>query len=189
METPEGARSMRRIVCWCAVAAAVFAWGTSRAPGREIRIELAPTMVRNLSEVGDPAGLVDEQKLIIGPPVGKPSSIWRIESRHNKTYPHSAYVDLGAEKHLSTLWLFDTHNKGDVVISAGKPGAWREVATYDCGRYMHWAKVPLDLTSRYLRLTRMSAGAQFTEIAIYEYTPEAYRRMLERKAAEAKAKA
>jgi len=146
-------------------------------------------MVRNLSEVGDPAGLVDEQKLIIGPPVGKPSSIWRIESRHNKTYPHSAYVDLGAEKHLSTLWLFDTHNKGDVVISAGKPGAWREVATYDCGRYMHWAKVPLDLTSRYLRLTRMSAGAQFTEIAIYEYTPEAYRRMLERKAAEAKAKA
>jgi hypothetical protein len=172
-----------------AVAVLLFACTLTNVPAQEIRLALQPDMVINEAEVGDPGGLVDEQEQIIGPPAGKPSSIWQINSRHNKSYPYSAHIDLGTEKNLSTLWLYDTHNKGDVVISAGTPGAWREVASYDCGRYMHWARIPLDVTSRYLRLTRMTPGAQFTEIAIYEHTPDAHRAMLERKAAEAKARA
>jgi len=156
---------------------------------QETRLELRPSMVVNEADVGDPGALVDEQRQIIGPPAGKPSSIWRINSQHNKTYPYSAHIDLGSEKNLSTIWLFDTHNKGDVVISAGKPGAWNKVATYDCGTYMRWISVPLDVTTRYLRLTRMTPGAQFTEIAVYEYTAEAHQAMLARKAAQAKAEA
>ena len=152
---------------------------------QELRVELNPGMVKNEADVGDPGGLVDEQRLIVGPPAGKPSRIWQINSRH-KNYPYSAHIDLGAEKNLSTLWLFDTHDKGDVVLSAGRPGTWKEVATYDCGTYMQWAEIPLDVRTRYLRFTRMTPGARFTEIALYEHTPEAYRAMLDSKAAEAK---
>jgi hypothetical protein len=149
---------------------------------QEMRVELNPGMVKNEAGVGDPGGLVDEQRLIVGPPAGKPSKIWQINSQHDKNYPYSAHIDLRAEKNLSTLWLFDTHNKGDVVISTGKPGAWKEVATYDCGTYMQWTKIQLDVRTRYLRFTRMTAGAQFTEIALYEHRPEAYQAMLDRKA-------
>ena len=188
---------MARLICYgyamtaqSSIAAGfLFAFTLGTLPAQEVRLELRPDMVVNEAEVGDPAGLVDEQQCIIGPPAGKPSSIWKINSRHNKTFPYSAHVDLGAVKNLSVLWLFDTHNKGDVVISAGEPGAWRPVATYDCGKYMQWVRVPLDVSSRYLRVTRTTAGAQFTEIAVYEYSPEAYQAMLTRKAAEAKAKA
>ncbi len=157
--------------------------------GQEVRLELNRDMVVNEADVGDPGGMVDEQRQIIGPPAGKPSSIWQINSRHNKTYPYSAYIDLGAEKNLSGLWLFDTHNRGEVVISAGRPDAWQKIAAYDCGSYMRWANVPLDVTTRYLRITRMTPGAQFTEIAVYEYTPQAHQAMLARKAEEAKAHA
>ena len=159
------------------------------AGAQELRVDLTPEMVINESETGDPTGLVDEQRLIVGPPLGKPSSTWTISSAHNKQYPFSAHIDLGEEKNLSTLWIFDTHGNGDVVISYGKPDAWVEHATYGCGTYMNWASVQLDVTTRYLRLTKMSPGAGFTEVAVYEYTPEAHQAMLAEKAAAAKAKA
>ncbi|MDP7251589.1 MAG: hypothetical protein QGF00_18420 [Planctomycetota bacterium] len=146
-------------------------------------------MVINEADVGDPAGLVDEQDKIIGPPAGKPDSIWKINSFHNKKYPFSAHIDLGEEKNLSKLWLFDTHSSGQVVISHGKPGDWKKLTTYNCGTYMKWVSIPLDVRSRYIQLTRMTPGAQFTEIAIYEYSPEAWKAMVSRKAAEARAEA
>ncbi len=146
-------------------------------------------MVINEADVGDPAGLVDEQDKIIGPPAGKPDSIWKINSFHNKKYPFSAHIDLGEEKNLSKLWLFDTHSSGQVVISHGKPGDWKKLTTYNCGTYMKWVSIPLDVRSRYIQLTRMTPGAQFTEIAIYEYSPEAWKAMVSRKASEARAEA
>ena len=155
--------------------------------GQESRVALDPKMVTNESTVGDPAGLVDEQRLIIGPPVGEPTTGWNINSKHNKTYPYSSYLDLGTEKPLSKLWLFDTHNHGDVIISVGQPGEWRKIATYDCRKYMAWVSIPLDVRTRYVRLTRTTAGAQFTEIAIYEYSPAAWTALQEQKAAKAKA--
>ena len=60
--------------------------------------------------------------------------------------PLQRYLDLGTKKHLSSLWIYDTNGKGDVVISAGEPGKWKEVATYDCGSYLAWAEVKLDAT-------------------------------------------
>jgi hypothetical protein len=47
----------------------------------------------------------------------------------------------------------------------------------------------LDVTTRYLRLTRMTPGANFSEIAVYEYSDEAYQAMLKRKAEEAQREA
>jgi len=174
-----------------AASAAVFVMGLAAAgqETQETRVELAPKMIVNETDIGDPSGLVDEQKLIIGPPVGKPTNSWKINSRHTREYPFSVHLDLGREKPLSKLWLFDTHGKGDVEIAVGSPGRWQKVATYDCASYMKWVAIPLDVSTRYLRLTRKSAGATFTEIAVYEYTPEAYQALLARKAEAARKKA
>ena len=56
------------------------------------------------------------------------------------------------------------------------------MATYDCAAYLAWAEVKLDVTTRYLRITRKTPGANFSEIAVYEYSDEAYQEMLARKA-------
>ena len=170
------------------IAAICFALVTA-LPAQEIRLKVSPENVVNESEVGEPAGLVDEQDRIIGPPVGEPSSAWKISSTHWKKFPYSAYVDLKEEKNLASLWIFDTHSNGELVISVGKPGGWKELHTYGCGKYKKWVRLPMDATTRYVRLTRKTPGAQFTEIALYEYTAEAYKAMRARKTAEAKAKA
>lgn len=171
-----------------AVGAAVWTMAGSLW-AQETRVDLNPRMVVNETDIGEPAGLVDEQRQIIGPPAGKPSSSWSINSKHNKKYPFSVYLDLGATKPLSRLWLFDTNGMGEVEISCGEPGRWKKVATYDCGSYLKWASVQLDVATRYVRVTKKSPGANFSEIAVYEYTPEAYKAMLARKAEEARKKA
>ena len=165
--------------------AAVFS-GPSRGFAQQLRVELNPTMLTNEAEVGDPSGLIDEQRRIIGPPAGKPRTSWELNSKYWKQFPFSAHLDLGREKNLSSIWIYDTNGHGDVAISAGRPGQWTEVATYDCGSYLAWAEVKLDVTTRYLRITRKTPGANFTEIAVYEYTDEAYQAALARKAEEAR---
>ncbi len=161
----------------------------SRGIAQELRVELKPAMLSNEAEVGDPSGLIDEQREIIGPPAGKPKTTWELNSKYWKQFPFSAQLDLGEEKNLSNLWIYDTNGTGDVVISAGKPGQWKEVAVYDCAAYLAWAKVELDVTTRYLRITRKTPGANFTEIAVYEYSDEAYRARLAQKAEEARREA
>jgi hypothetical protein len=156
---------------------------------QEIRVELKAEMLTNEADVGDPSGLIDEQREIIGPPAGKPKTTWELNSKYWRRFPFSAHLDLGEEKNLSSIWIYDTNGKGDVVISAGRPGQWAEVATYDCAAYLTWAEIKLDVTTRYLRITRKTPGANFTEIAVYEYSDEAHQAMLARKAQEARREA
>jgi len=169
----------RKIHYIVAIALSVCA-GPVRA--QETRIELKPTMITNETGLGEPDGLVDEQKLIIGPPTGKPTSSWKINSKHNRKYPFSVHLDLGESRPLSKLWIFDTNGKGDVEISIGQPGKWKKVADYDCGSYLKWASIDLNVKTRYIRLTRKTPGANFSEIAIYQHTPEAYKALLARQA-------
>lgn len=152
----------------------------------ETRVRVDPSQVVNESKVGDPTGLVDEQDQIVGPPAGNPTGNWDINSSQNKNYPFSSYVDLGKERNLSSLWIYDGNGNGKLVISVGKPGAWKEVLTYGCEQYNKWVPLTMDVTAQYVRFTRMEAGAQFAEVAFYEYTPQAYLAMVERKATEAK---
>ncbi len=159
------------------------------AVAQKLRIDLTKQMIVNEADVGDPAGIVDEQREIIGNPAGEPASPWTLNSRHWKKFPFSAHLDLGEEKHLASLWLFDTNGKGDVVISVGEPGKWREQAVYDCAAYKKWVEITLDATTRYLRLTRKSPGANFSEIAVYEYTDEEYERLVQQKAEAARREA
>ncbi len=55
-------------------------------------------MLTNEADVGDPSGLVDEQREIIGPPAGKPTTTWELNSKYWKQFPFSAYLDLGGSE-------------------------------------------------------------------------------------------
>ncbi len=86
-------------------------------------MELNPSMLTNEAEVGHASGLVDAQQLeIIGPPAGKPSTAWELNAKYWNQFPFSAYLDFGVERHLSSIWLYDTNGKGDVAIGAGTAG-------------------------------------------------------------------
>ena len=85
--------------------------------------------------------------------------------------------------------MFDTNGEGEFDIATGEPGNWHRVTNYDCRQYLRWARVPLEVTSRYLKLELKSPGANFAEIALYEFTPEAHRALLARKEAELRERA
>jgi len=159
--------------------------GTS-AIGQEVNIRLTSDMVVNEAERGNPQAMVDEQDLIGDPPSGEPTSTWSVNSQYWKTFPYSAYIDLGEEKKLSALWLFDTNNAGELVVSVGEPGKWKEMFTHETKSYKDWTKLPLDATTRYVRFTRLTASCIFSEIALCENNPEAYQAMLAKRATEAK---
>ena len=161
----------------------------TRLSAQETRIVLKPEMIRSSSELADFSGLADEQRLIGDPPTNQATNGWRIPSQHWKKFPYSATIDFGQSRNLSALWIFDTNGEGEFDIAAGEPDQWRTVTNYGCRQYLRWARVPVEITTRYLRIELKSPGANFAEIALYEFTPEAYRAMLARKEAEAKERA
>jgi len=172
------------------------AWAT---PPGQYRLLLKPEMVTSSSPHADFSGLVDEQLEAGDPPAGEPTTGWKVSSQHNKAFPFQAVIDLGAETPLATLWFYDMNNSGDVLVHAGKPGAWQAVATYDCKRYKSWGALPLNVVSRYLMLELKTPGAIFYEITLDAFSTrgwesiktakaEAERKETERQAALAKAK-
>ena len=168
------------VVILAAVVESSFAFGDEEA-----RVGLAPDMVVNEAERGNPEAMVDEQEQVADPPSGEPESTWQIKSNYWKTFPYSAYVDLGSRRNLSSLWIFDTYNVGELVVSSGEPGTWEEVFAHETKGYKSWVRLPLDVTTRYLRFTRVKPSCIFSEIALYEHTEAGYEAMLQRKAAEA----
>ncbi len=150
---------------------------------------LTPDMIRSSAGVADFSGLVDEQFAIGNPPHSAATNGWKIPSQHWKQFPYSATIDLGRARDLSSLWVYDTNGEGEFDIAAGEPGNWHTVTNCDCRQYLRWARVPLEVTSRYLKLELKSPGANFAEIALYEFTPEAHQALLARKETEARERA
>ena len=130
------------------VSAAWLGGSAFATPPGQFRLRLEPSMITASAPQADFAGLVDEQLDAGDPPAGKPETGWKIGSQHNGAFPVSATVDLGRDVPLATLWIYDTNSKGDVKIEVGGPDAWREVATYDCGKYQAWAGIPIEAESR-----------------------------------------
>ncbi len=157
------------------------------------RVPLDPSMVVNEHDFGEPQGLVDEQSLTgtEDSPSGKPEKAWTVPSQHWKHHPDgvSAYLDLGYERYLASIWIFDTHGKGDLVIQSGTPGQWKPITTYGCDKYMTWVEVPLITKTRYLRLTRKDGGSGLTEIVLIEQTEEEFAAARAKAEAEARAAA
>jgi len=137
----------------------------------ESRLDLRDTII---APQGNVKKLIDEQADIIGKPTGKPTKGWEVDHIARKKLPLNVDFDLKEKKNLSHIWIFDTNGSGKLEIYAGEPDNWKKITTYDCKKYLQWAEVPLDVSTRYLRISKISASANISEIAIYEYTPKAY---------------
>lgn len=161
----------------------------SAASAQETRLVLRPEMIRSSSERANFSGLADEQASVGDPPQHAATNGWRIPSQYWKDFPYSATIDLGQPRDLSALWVFDTNGEGEFEIATGEPGHWQVVTNYGCGEYLRWVRVPLEVTTRYLKLDLKSSSANFGELVLYEFTPEAHRALLARRAAEAKERA
>ncbi len=172
------ARSRRGTVLL--LAAAVAATAALATPPGQYRLLLRPEMLQSSSPLADFAGLVDEQLDVGDPPAGAPATPWRVAPQHNARFPFSCVLDLGAEVPLASLWLFDTHNVGDVAVQAGAPDAWRDVAVLRTDAYLQWRRIPLDLEARCLRVEVREPSALFTELALDAYSPAGWQARQER---------
>ncbi len=149
-----------------------------------VRVPLKADMVKSESELADFSGLVDEQDAIGDPPKVEAKTAWQINSQNNKKFPFAAVIDLGAEKHLAALWFYDINNIGDMALYGGEPNNWKLLAEAKTDRYMSWQKVPLQATSRYMRLELKSPAAIISEIALYVYTDDGFKALQARLARE-----
>ncbi len=165
---------------YACVAMLCLAGAALAAPVGQYRLNLKPEQVKSSSPKVNFSFIVDEQLDVGDPPAGKPLTAWKAEQ--GTAFPVQAIIDLGAEVPLATIWFYDINNTGDVIINAGKPGAWKEVGRYGCPSYMSWGRVALDVTTRYLMLDVQSPGAMFTEVVLDAYTPKGWTAVLTEKA-------
>ena len=156
---------------------------------QEVRVALNPSMLQSSSPLADFSGLVDEQDIAPGTKEASPKQGWKVPSQHWKQFPFSATLDLGQPRNLASLWFFDTNGKGDWTIAIGEPDKWQTVVTNDCDSYLRWTRLPLEVTTRYLRIELLSPGANFAELALFEFTPEAHRALVAQRAVEARTRA
>ncbi|MCC7495178.1 MAG: hypothetical protein IT204_22710 [Fimbriimonadaceae bacterium] len=158
-------------------------------PAGQYRLLLRADMLQSSSPLADFGGLVDEQLELGDPPAGKPTSGWKIGSQHNAKFPFAVTIDLGAATPLATLWLFDTHNIGDLKVQVGSPDAWREVATVTTNLYQAWRSLPLDVATRYLRIELLTPAAIVTELAVDAWSPAGWQARQQQLAAAAQQEA
>ncbi len=146
-----------------------------------MRIALAPAMVSSESDKVDFSGLIDEQDAIGDPPKNAAKNGWK--TLPGGKLPAAAVLDLGTEKPLASVWLYDTNGIGDTVFYAGAPGNWKEVATYDGGKYMSWSQIPLNVKTRYLRVEVKDGQSNSGELALYGYSDAGWNDYQKQKAA------
>jgi hypothetical protein len=140
-----------------------------------VRVPLRPEMLKSESAVADFTGLVDEQEGNEDPPKTSPTAGWKANSLRSNQYPVAVVLDLGQERHLSSVWLYDNNGIGDIVFYAGKPDEWKQIATYNTDKYKHWAKVPLSSTTNYLRIEFKDGGTNINELLLNAYTEAGFK--------------
>ena len=138
---------------------------------RGVRVEMTRPMVSNESPQGDAWLLFDEPPDGPYPPTHEPATQWH-PGWAADAHPAYACVDLGVDRAIVAMCLFDTNGSGDFVVWAGRPGAWREVLREPCGAYKQWRNRLLNVRTRYLRFGRMDAGANINEVVIFEQSPQ-----------------
>ncbi len=133
------------------------------------KIILDSTMITNESNKTNAKLLVDEQ-IISGEPFlgtsGNPITNW-ITSHNANDFPASAYIDLGSEKNISQICLFDSYSICNYDISYGEPNNWITLFSDSSKLYQSWSNRVVDIKTRYLRITVYS-NASINEIVLYE---------------------
>ena len=138
-------------------------------PPAEVRIALTPSMLLCEEATADPGPLVDEQSLAGDPAAGKGGAPekpyfpgWHAAWR----YPVHVLIDLGRARRLTRLFFYIETGGGKVGFAHGKPFAWSAETLVERDGYKSWKAVPMEATTRYLRLT-LPQPASVTELVVY----------------------
>lgn len=130
-----------------------------------VQVPLTPESVR--AALGNAGALCDEQDAYRLGPKEIPKSQWNASWKAGD-YPVEAEIDLGSEREIVSILLFDSNGKGPCEVAAGAPGNWQPLFTDPCSGYQVWNAHPVNVTARYLRVIRHDGGANVAEIVVFE---------------------
>ena len=133
------------------------------------KIELSPSMMVSENSKGDPNLLIDEQE-IAGDPAnstgGMPTTTW-FPGWGSANHPAIAYVDLGQEYDLNTIFLRDVNDIGIFEVYAGSPGNWQLLLSDPMTGYLVWNEHEVSVRTRYVRFVMTQQGANVSEVVLY----------------------
>ncbi len=149
-----------------------FLFNTQLLFGQVTKVTLYPYLVTNISGLGNATLMVDEQDLS-GDPLndvnGVPLTIW--QTSFSAVYPLSAYIDLGSELAVTNIFIYDSYNMANLIIDYGTPDSWQNLFTEPLNGYKKWKRHDVNITTRYLKVTKTSPLVNFNEIIIYADNP------------------
>jgi len=138
------------------------------AYGQGSKLTINQLMVTNESGDGD-AGLIADEQYLAGDPGansgGSPLTKWSTAS--SGTYPKSAYIDLGYEAEIVKICIYDANSTSNLIVESGTPGSWTTLFTDPLTNYNKWNTHNVNVQSRYLRLVKTTATANFSEVVVY----------------------
>ncbi len=133
------------------------------------KLDLSKAIITNENRGGNPIALIDEQALA-GDPLNKkggdPKTLW-FPGWAKTDHPASTYIDLRNPATLSSIYLRDVNNKGFFKIEAGSPGHWYTIAGDSLKNYQTWNAHPVDITTQYIRFTRVTGNSNASEVVVY----------------------
>lgn len=133
----------------------------------EERIILHPEMILNETAIGDATQLVNEQNAVGDPASGKSERPTRpfFPGWGQWQYPLSIIIDLGAVRPLTRIFLYNETGENPLILSTGTPFHWK-AQEVTLGGYREWRSFPLNVTTRYLRIT-LTRPTSLPEIVLY----------------------
>jgi len=139
--------------------------------GAAERITLDFEMMVNLSGQRSATELIDEQDLAGDPREGNAAPAKTLYTNGWNSaelyYPLSVVLDLGVEHDLSDICYFDGQGSGPMIVAGRDTDAWKMLFANDLTQYKKWVHRPVQVTTRYLRLTFQNPASQIGEIALY----------------------
>jgi len=133
-----------------------------------VKMPLNQAMVTNESGDGNATFMVDEQ-IFAGDPLngisGIPVSNWN--TSYDNKYPKSAIIDFGITTTIKYIFIFDTNSSGELEVSAGSANNWTPLFTDPLKNYNIWKKYQVNISTRFLRVTKKSVSSNFSEILVY----------------------
>lgn len=142
--------------------------------GAEVLCEVAGSTLIN--GMGDPGDLVDEQELVgdlLNGPGGAPTNRW-FAGWNMSNYPAEGYLDLGAERELTRIFLRDINGQGNFKVYTGAPGNWSNTPIIDDNLegYLSWTEHTTAVYTRYLKIEMQDPDSRVAELAVYGYCDE-----------------
>ena len=137
------------------------------------QIPLTASMITNVSGVGDPTKLVDEQTANGNPFICSgtnqlPTSDWEYTCWSGPCPPIVAELDLERLYHLNALAFFDGAGVQRFIIEYEDNGSWVTLFDGPLDQYDNWRGLhQLDIYTSKLRFTHASPGAAINEILLY----------------------